>query len=301
MQYSVVIPTLNAGKTLGRLLDALMCQTVQPAEILVVDSASEDDTVRQTHCCDRVRLFSIRREEFDHGGTRDKMLRACRSPFVVMMTQDALPENSSSMENLLKPFDDPQVAAVCARQIAYPQAKEAEKAIRAFRYSDESDVWDQGDMGRRGIKAYLLSNVCTAYRVSAYKAVGGFESPIIMDEDMLIAADFLRMGYKLAYQAEARVWHSHDYSLRQEYERYKKIGMFLGRYGNRFDESGETSEGLAMARYVTARLLKKCVFGELLPFWCGCAAKLFAIGRGKKRRTERTNDASIFETANHDP
>lgn len=40
--------------------------------------------------------------------------------------------------------------------------------MRAFRYSDESDVWDQGDMGRRGIKAYLLSNVCTAYRVSAY-------------------------------------------------------------------------------------------------------------------------------------
>lgn len=41
---SVVIPTLNAGREIGGLLDSLLSQTVVPGEILVVDSSSEDAT-----------------------------------------------------------------------------------------------------------------------------------------------------------------------------------------------------------------------------------------------------------------
>ena len=91
-----------------------------------------------------------------------------------------------------------------------------------------------------GIRSFLLSDSCAAYRRSAYESVGGFTHPIETNEDMLIAADFLRAGYALVYQAEARVLHAHNYSLLQEYRRNRKIGAFLVRYSERFQGANET-------------------------------------------------------------
>ncbi len=73
---SVIIPTLNAGTMIDDLLSALERQTITPAEIIVVDSSSDDDTqaiVRTKH--PKVRLLVISRKDFNHGGTRDYVLR----------------------------------------------------------------------------------------------------------------------------------------------------------------------------------------------------------------------------------
>ncbi len=284
MRYAAVIPTMNPGPALRKLLDALKRQSVPPAEIVVADSESDDGTAEMLREEPGIRLVTVKRKEFDHGGTRDAVLRSCGVPFVVMMTQDALPADDRCMEELLRPFADPRVAAVCARQIAYPDAKSAEKAVRAYRYPDETDVWEKSDLGRRGVRSFLLSDVCAAYRVSAYQEVGGFAHPIATNEDMLIAADFLDAGYKLAYQGSAKVWHSHDYSLRQEYERNRKIGQFLAKYGNRFGSGSMAGEGLSLVRSVTAGLVREGKIHEIVPFWFNCAARLLGNRSGRRQR-----------------
>ena len=63
---SVIIPTLNAGTMIDDLLSALKRQTITPAEIIVVDSSSDDDTqaiVRAKH--PDVRLLVIDRKELE--------------------------------------------------------------------------------------------------------------------------------------------------------------------------------------------------------------------------------------------
>ncbi len=281
MQYTVIIPTLNPGQALRKLLDALRRQTVPPEEIVVADSESDDGTAEWARKEPGVRYIPVKRKDFDHGGTRDAALRTCATPFVVFMTQDALPADEGCMEELLAPFEDPLVAAVCARQAARPEAKSAEKAVRAFRYPEENDVWSKEDTGRRGVRSYLLSDVCAAYRVSAYEAVGGFTRPIGTNEDMLIAADLLDAGYRLAYRGSAAVWHSHDYTLRQEYERNRKIGRFLAVYGERF--GSVTGEGIALAKSVTATLIKEGKIHEVIPFWMNCAARLLGNRSGRRQ------------------
>ena len=283
----MIIPTLNAGPELEKLLSALSDQTAPPDEILVVDSASDDDTPRLAEKQAGVRVIPIRREDFDHGGTRDMAFRACQSPIVVMMTQDALPADDRCMENLLSPLEDERVAAVCARQIARPEARMAEKIFREYRYPEKSEVWDREDARRLGIRSYLLSDACSAYRRTAYEAVGGFEHPIATDEDMLIAADFLNAGYRLAYQADARVWHSHRYTFRQEYQRNYRIGQFLARYGHRFGGLGETGEGVRMAGFVTKKLFQQGKAGEIASFWFRCAAKFLGSRAGKRSAKQK--------------
>ena len=44
MKISVVIPTHNRDEELKRAVDSVLCQTMQPEEIIVVDDGSEDET-----------------------------------------------------------------------------------------------------------------------------------------------------------------------------------------------------------------------------------------------------------------
>ncbi len=46
--------------------------------------------------------------------------------------------------------------------------------------------------------------------------VGGFDHPILTNEDMLMAEKLLHAGYKIAYSGKAAVYHSHRFTLRQD-------------------------------------------------------------------------------------
>ena len=62
----------------------------------------------------RVEVYHLAKEEFDHGGTRDRGVRMSTADLVVCMTQDAMPADETLIEELVKPFDDPEVWAAYA-------------------------------------------------------------------------------------------------------------------------------------------------------------------------------------------
>ena len=80
-----------------------------------------------------------------------------------------------------------------------------------------------------GIKAAFLSNSFAAYRRSALESVGGFPSDTIFGEDTFAAAKMLLNGWKIAYSAEATVYHSHNLTFIEEFRRYFDIGVFHSR------------------------------------------------------------------------
>ena len=290
--YTVIIPTLNAARTLGRQLEVVLGQRLAPGEVIVVDSQSVDGTAELAASVPGVRVIPVKREAFDHGGTRDMAIRASATPYVVLLTQDALPVDADWARALLAPFEDEKVAAVCGRQIARSDARAYEKVVRAFRYADQSRVWDRENLPELGVRGYLLSDVCAAYRRKAYDAVGGFEHPLTTNEDMLIAADLLNAGWRLAYSAQAAVWHSHNHTLRQEYVRNRRIGAFLETYGDRFAGPGETDEGIRLVRQVSRTLMRQGKPGELLCFWLNCGARLLGNRVGKRRARRKTTARS---------
>lgn len=67
---SLIIPTLNATEYMPGLIDILGRQTRKPDEIIVIDSESEDATVRMAEQAG-FRTLKVKRSEFDHGGTRN--------------------------------------------------------------------------------------------------------------------------------------------------------------------------------------------------------------------------------------
>ena len=55
--------------------------------------------------------------------------------------------------------------------------------------------------------------------------MGGFSAPCIFNEDMIFAGRAIKLGYSVAYVAEARVIHSHNYSAMQQFHRYFDNGV----------------------------------------------------------------------------
>ena len=66
---SIIAPTLNPGDGLSALCDAIGYQRLQPLEILVVDSSSTDALPVHGYG-EELRVSTIDRASFDHGGAR---------------------------------------------------------------------------------------------------------------------------------------------------------------------------------------------------------------------------------------
>jgi len=224
-----VIPTYNAGPYWNHFHAALERQGIPREQVLVVDSSSTDETGKSVRDAGYT-LMEIPQKSFRHGGTRQ--LAADSLPWadiLVFLTQDAIPCGTDSIEELVRAFEDPQVGAAYGRQLPREEAGPVERHARLFNYSEKSEVRSFESRERLGFKAAFMSNSFSAYRRAALEAVGGFPRDAIICEDTTVAGRLLIDGWKIAYQADATVIHSHALSMRDESSRYFDIGVHHGR------------------------------------------------------------------------
>lgn len=236
--WYVIVPTLNAQTDWPLFAPALLA-CARPEQVLIVDSASSDLTVQLAHEAGFA-VRSIDRSEFNHGGTRQMGADLLsEADILVYMTQDAVLADPTSLQSLLQAFHDPQVAAAFGRQLPRPGSQAIEAHSRIFNYPAISDLRSFESRYSLGIKAIFLSNSFAAYRRSALMGVSGFPSHVILGEDTITAAKLLLAGHKIAYVSEARAYHSHPYTLRQELKRYFDIGVLHSREAWLMDTFGK--------------------------------------------------------------
>ncbi len=253
---SIIIPIKSAGKEVCELLAKLKMQTV-PSEIIIVDSSSSADSTGIAESFG-ARLIKIKREEFDHGGTRTLAAKEASGDIVIFLTQDALPFDERSIEKLVSPFVDETVGAAYGRQLPYPDASPFAAHLRLFNYPDTSFLRSINDKGKFKIRTPFLSNAFSAYRRKALLKAGGFKSRLILSEDTYAGAKLLLAGYKIAYAADARVYHSRNYTVLQEFKRYFDIGVFHETEEWILEEFGRAEgEGIAYIRSAAAFLMRR--------------------------------------------
>jgi len=226
IKVGLIVPTLNAGSLWKFWLKAFEQQTRKPDCLLVIDSSSRDDTLTLAYA-QGFEVQVVAKSAFNHGGTRqfgvDKL---AAMDIIVFLTQDALLASPDAIECLLAAFADERVGAAYGRQLPHRNAKPIAAHARLFNYPAKSRLSSLEDRTRFGIKTVFISNSFAAYRRSALMQVGGFPVNTIMNEDTYVAGKMLIAGWKIAYCADAQVFHSHDYSFLDEFKRYFDIGVF---------------------------------------------------------------------------
>ncbi len=222
---SIIIPTWNGAADLRKLLVVLARQTVCVQELLVVDSSSADETVTIAREFG-AEVIVIPQAEFDHGGTRTMIARKARGDILIFLTQDAVPVSVDALEKLIQPLlADETIAVSYGRQLPNRDATILAAHLRFFNYPPQSMVRSFADRERLGLQTVFVSNSFAAYRRDTLAEVDYFTRGLIFGEDTCAVGRLLIRGYKVAYVAEAMVFHSHNYSWLQEFRRSFDIGV----------------------------------------------------------------------------
>ena len=258
LSVKIIIPTFNAGKKFKEVLNALLNQEgVNKNDILIVDSSSNDGTSELVKDLG-INIIVIPKNEFGHGKTR-KMAVTISSDvdIVIFMTQDALPYDRFAIKNIYEYLiKEDKIAAVYGRQMPYQDTDIFGKHARLFNYSRKSYIRSISDKDTYGIKTAFFSDTFGAYKRSILEALGSFPD-VEFGEDTCMAAKFLLAGYKVGYCSEAKVYHSHTFTVMEEYRRYKEIGKFYKKESWLLEEFGKAEgEGIRFVKSQITYLLK---------------------------------------------
>lgn len=224
MKVGLIVLTLNAEKEIPVLFESIAIQTLQPDQILVIDSSSTDQT--QKLLADRgINTHIIPKSSFDHGGTRQLATQLVDADIYIFLTQDVILAHAECLEHLAQSLStNDTLGCAYGRQLPHANATPPAAHLRLFNYPEMSQIRTYADKEKYGIKTYFNSNSFAAYKKTALQLVGGFPERLISGEDAYVAAKMLLKGYNISYTANARVYHSHNLSLRAEFRRYFSIG-----------------------------------------------------------------------------
>jgi len=224
---TVAIPVRNGGELLGRTLAALAAQTVEH-ELLVCDSGSSDGSVELARA-HGARVMEIPPQSYNHGGTRNLLMREAMGSHVALLTQDAEPAHDRWLELLLGGFALAEDVAIVYGPYRPRPGASAPVRIELERWfgslspngrpclerlrPGERSLPAVSLIGRRGF--FTDADACISR--GAWGRVPFREVPYA--EDRVLANDMLRAGYAKAFVPDAAVLHSHDYTALAELRR----------------------------------------------------------------------------------
>lgn len=264
---AVLIPTYRPDKKFSRLLQMLQHQTHPVKQIIIMNTEKSLWNEGGYDGIPGMEVHHVTKAEFDHGGTRKKGMHYVRTDVCVCMTQDAVPADNELIENLVRAIyqeSEYPIAAAYARQLPDKECHIIEQYTRAFNYPEENRVKTIADLPKLGIKTYFCSNVCAAYQMEIYNRLDGFVDSAIFNEDMLYAAQVIDAGYGIAYAADAKVIHSHNYSFRQQLRRNFDLAVSQAEHPEVFADVPSEGEGIRMVKQ-TMRYLRDSKKAYLIP------------------------------------
>jgi len=276
----VIIPAYKPGAEFQELLARLIKQTVVPEHIFILQTVEDGEELLQ-FSEDCIRVFPVQRAEFDHGGTRDYGVRLSEADYILLMTQDAMPENAGMIEELLKGFAGKPVGMSYGRQLPRKDADITEQLARHYNYPPVSRLKTRADLENLGIKTYFCSDVCAMYDRKLYLELGGFVYPTIFNEDTIMASRIIQAGYGVYYAAEAKVVHSHSYTCMQQFRRNFDLGVSQNEYSEVFENISSEKEGAGFVKKTVLELCKGMHFVKAFYFVWQCAFRLIGYKMGK--------------------
>ncbi|MDR0932193.1 MAG: glycosyltransferase [Victivallales bacterium] len=213
---SVVVRSHNDEAYIDRTLEILTNQRCSvPFEIISVDDASTDRTPEIIDRFPLVRKVDRPEGKYVPGRTLNLAVANCRGEIVVFNNADAIPQDDSYLERLTEPLrKSKSVCAAYANQLPRPDALYLVRHdhLRAFGDGKTAAKW-----------RFFFSLAASALRREELTHYP-FSETIRYSEDVEWAVRAVARGGKICYVPEARVEHSHNYTLRELNKRFRGEG-----------------------------------------------------------------------------
>ena len=218
MFVSVVIRTLNEAAHLDELLTVIGSQVKDDfdVEVVIIDSGSTDGTlsIAESHGC---RITFITKDQFSFGRSLNMGSDFARGDILVYVSGHCIPSENTWLKNLIKPIRDGSAGYSYGRQTGRDTTKYSEKKIFEKYFPFESKIPQNG---------FFCNNANSAIDRkiwSEYK----FDEQVTGLEDMELAKRYCSQKGKVAYLAEACVYHSHNETWNHTLRRYEREAIAL--------------------------------------------------------------------------
>jgi len=223
---SILLLTKNGLSDLERLLPALYGQQgIGSFEVIAIDSGSTDGTIELLQKYP-LQLVQIPPATFHHARTRNLAAGLARGESLILLSQDAIPASDLWLKRMVANFDDPTVGAVYGRHLPKPGAFLERQVTLDAVYGARKVVKDPAHPDGLGYRFYHFSDANAAIRRGVWDATR-FPDDLKVFEDMGIAKRILDQGWKIVYDPEAAVYHSHNHNTLGLFKRYFDLGYTL--------------------------------------------------------------------------
>jgi rhamnosyltransferase len=269
IEISVIIRTLNEQKYLPELLSTIKKQKLNGLniEVVIVDSGSKDKTLeiaKKFNC----RITHIKQSDFTFGRSLNDGCDFAKGEYLVFISGHCIPTSSEWLMNLIQPLIDNKAVYSYGKQVARDTTKFSEKQIFRKFYPDDNKIPQKG---------YFCNNANAALSKSKV-VVRPFNEDLTGLEDMFLAKSLVEDGHKIAYVADAPVYHIHDESWRQVRIRYEREAIALQKimpnvHFKFFDFVSYTLQSIyldctiAIKEKLLFNKVKEIVFFRVMQYW----------------------------------
>lgn len=282
MKVSIICPLYNASKYLENLNKNLLKQNkegIDEVEVLYTLTECKDNTkeLLQKNNCNYI---EIKPEDFSHSKTRALAASRVQCDILVFISQDVIMKNDRWLINLVRPIINGEAEAGFSRQIC--KYNNIEKYTRENNYPEKSRVVSKADIGKYGLFTFFYSDASSSISKRIYDELKAYDDKdLIINEDMYLAHKLIHAGYKIKYCADSEIFHSHDFTLKQLYQRYFDTGVFLHQ-NPVLNSYGTTESGGKLAKHITIRAIKDKNIKVLFNILPNLASRLIGKKLGEK-------------------
>lgn len=279
MNIDIICPLYNAEKEIENLHKSLLNQKkVNINKIRYVLTEGNDNTEEKLKDLN-LEYKKIKKDEFSHSLTREKEALDSKADVIAFITQDVKIIRDDWLYNLTKDIINGEVAACYSRQIC--DNNTIEKYTRECNYPKESKIVSKNDIDKLGLRTFFFSDASSAINKDIFIKLNGYDQKkLIISEDMYIAYKLITNGYKIKYCADSEVIHSHIFTLKQYYDRYKDTGKFF-KENSHLNNYKVNQAGGSMAKYVLKRAIQDKNVGVLVRFIPNMAVRFIGMKVGK--------------------
>jgi len=210
---SILIRTKNEERYIGKTLDAIFSQTYKNFEVLIVDSGSTDRTLEAAKKYP-VKLYEIKPEDFTFGYALNYGFERANGNYVICLSAHALPESENWLETIIPNFADDNVAAVMCNTLPWPDCNPFDRRGLLKKFSIPKQEIKEGP-------PFVFGNYSSAIRRAVWEKIP-FDEALSYGEDQDWIKKVRELKYKIIYEPEAKVYHSHNETLKQIYRRFYK-------------------------------------------------------------------------------
>lgn len=211
-----MIRALNEEKYIGQLLDGISKQTLKEREVILVDSGSTDRTVQIAEKYG-VKIEHINKDEFTFGRSLNRGIKAAKGEFIINISAHCYPVYPDWLEQIIKPFEDKQVAVSYGKQRGGKENHYSEHQWFKNYFPDEPQP--------RQANPYT-HNANAAIRRGLWEE-HQYNEDLTGLEDLEWSSWALDQGYFVAYVPEAEAVHIHSENMKQVHYRYRREAIAM--------------------------------------------------------------------------